>query len=199
MQVSILDSTIDPLHTISMCARTCYNSREKYTKEKQEDFIRGLIKSGHTSPLENAIITFDIIGISRSCLAQLTRHRVCSFCVQSQRYVNQEKAPYVIPKSIKKNMNTLTIYENAIMDAKNAYKELISLGIPKEDARFVLPESTTTNLTLTTNIRELRHILELRTAKTSQWEIRELTNKMAQLVIDKGWGVLVEDIVNEAR
>ena len=199
MQVSILDSTVDPLHTISMCARTCYASREKYIKEKQEDFIRGLIKCGHLSPLENVIITFDIKGISRSCLAQLTRHRVCSFCVQSQRYVNQEKAPYAIPESIKRSMNTLTIYENAIMDAKNAYKELISLGIPKEDARFVLPEATTTDLTLTTNARELRHILKLRTAKTAQWEIRELGNKMAQLVIDKGWGVLVEDIVGNNK
>ena len=501
MQVSILDSTVDPLHTISMCARTCYNSRDKYIKEKQEDFIRGLIKSGHESPLENAVITFDITGISRACSHQLVRHRVASYCISgdtiipsfsnverktgkfrtirkmyewhkkglpynkklvlrsmnsnhtivgnkvldifyngiksvyevttesgrkikttknhkfftrdgwkeledikkgdyvmvngvellynkdwleynyitlnrtrrdiskeigcceatlyksfkkfgiikphskypnrkaghgikgmlseesrkrisekmsgqnnhryikdrnllsisggyteslkkydrknnvcefcggsesievhhidknprnninenikflcskchklwhkqksigsfldkvlsikyvgkedvydlemeepyhnyiangfvvhncqmSQRYVNQETNRYVIPEEIKKDGNKLAIYENAIMDAKNAYKELLYLGIKREDARFVLPEAMLTSLTVTMNFRELRHFLKLRTDSHSQWEIRNLANKMAQLVIDKGWGVLVEDIVEKNK
>ena len=192
MRVYIFDSTRDPLFTISMCARTCYNSREKYNKEKQEDFIRGLIKSGHEAPLENATITFDILGISRSCSHQLVRHRMASYCQQSQRYVNQEKNGYVIPPSIKDN--ALSIYENAIMDAKNAYKEMIQLGVAKEDARFVLPEAMQTSITVTMNFREIRHFLKLRLDSHAQWEIRELANKMKDLIIEKGWKVLVEDL-----
>ena len=194
MLVMLLDSTVNPLYTISMCARTCYNSRDKYNKDKEEDFIRGLIKSGHESPLENASITFDIIGISRSCSHQLVRHRLASYCQQSQRYVNQETNGYVIPENIKKDSNKLAIYENAIMDAKNAYKELLSLGIAREDARFVLPEAMLTNITVTMNFRELRHFLKLRLDSHAQWEIRELANKIKDLIISKGWKVLIEDI-----
>lgn len=193
MRVMILDNTVDPLYTISMCARTCYNSRDKYNVDKGIGFVRGLIKSGHESPLENAYITFDIIGISRSCLAQLTRHRLSSFCVQSQRYVNQEDNGYITPKSLD-TPEKLNIYESAIMCAKNAYKELIQLGVAKEDARFVLPEAMYTNLTMTMNFREIRHFLKLRLDSHAQWEIRELANKIKQLIIEKGWEVFVEDL-----
>ena len=177
-----------------MCARTCYNSREKYSKDKEEDFIRGLIKSGHESPLENASLTLDIIGISRSCSHQLVRHRLASYCQQSQRYVNQENNGYAIPDNIKNDSNKLAIYENAIMDAKNAYKELLSLGVAREDARFVLPEAMLTNITMTMNFREIRHFLKLRLDSHAQWEIRELANKIKDLIISKGWKVLIEDI-----
>lgn len=194
MLVMLLDSTVNPLYTISMCARTCYNSREKYSKDKEEDFIRGLIKSGHESPLENASLTLDIIGISRSCSHQLVRHRLASYCQQSQRYVNQENNGYAIPDNIKNDNNKLAIYENAIMDAKNAYKELLSLGVAREDARFVLPEAMLTNITMTMNFREIRHFLRLRLDKHAQWEIRELANKIKDLIISKGWKVLIEDI-----
>ena len=71
---------------------------------------------------------------------------------------------------------------------------MIQLGIAKEDARFVLPEAMQTNITVTMNFREIRHFLKLRLDSHAQWEIRELANKMKDLIIEKGWKVLVEDL-----
>lgn len=91
MKVTLLDSTKDPAWLISMAARRCYASRSKDTPEGRFCFIKGLIKAGHETPLEFASVSFDIDGISRSCMAQLTRHRIASFCVESQRYVSIER------------------------------------------------------------------------------------------------------------
>lgn len=197
MFVGILDSSTDALFNISMSARTCYSSREKYKLEAREDFIRGLIKSGHTSTLEFADIIFDIQGISRSCSHQLVRHRLASYAQQSQRYVNQEENQYTIPPEIEKNKEAKELYEKTIQTCKDAYKKLINAGIKKEDARFLLPEAMHTNIVVKMNIRSLRNFLSLRLDSHAQWEIRELATKMAQILVRKGWKVLIEDILKE--
>lgn len=195
MEVKILDITTDALKTISLAARTCYASRKTYSEDKQEAFIKGLIKSGHETPLEFADVTFDVEGISRCCLAQVTRHRIgISFCVESQRYVNQLKSPEVYPKSILKNDYAINIYKDILDKTKEGYEQLIKLGIPKEDARYILPEGTCTNLAICMNFRELRHFLELRLDKHAQWEIRELAKNMKDLMIQRGYSCIVEDI-----
>ena len=198
MKVEIIDITSDSLFNINIAARTCYNSRDKYTLEKREDFIRGLIKSGHETPLEFADVTFDIKGISRSCSHQLVRHRIASYCQMSQRYVNQETNNYVIPPSLDYNKNDdekSIIFENAIQNCRQAYKELLSLGVAKEDARYVLPEAMFTNIVVKFNFRSLRNFLKLRLDKHAQWEIRQLAQQMTDLVIKKGLKVLVEDLL----
>jgi len=198
MIVKILDCTPDPAFTINMTARQCYNSRDKYDKTKGVAFVKGLIRSGHLTPLESASVVFDIEGISRACLAQLTRHRIgVSFCVQSQRYVNQEKSAYIIPPDIVKNQNARSVYENALMTTRAAYRELLQLGIKKEDARMVLTESTCTNLSMTVNFRELRHIFELRMAKDAQWEIQELCKSMASELDKRSLRWVYEDIADK--
>lgn len=195
MEVKILDITTDALYNISMAARTCYNSREKDDINKRAEFIKGLIKSGHETPLEFADVTFDVKGLSRCCLAQMTRHRIgISFCVESQRYVNQLYQRCVFPKTITDNFTAHLEFDQIINDIFNCYEKLLSLGIPKEDARYVLPEGTCTNLTVCFNFRELRHFLKLRLDKHAQWEIRKLAKQMKQLIIDRGLGCLVEDI-----
>lgn len=198
MQVEILNITNKPLYIINMAARQCYNSREKYNEQKQEDFIRGLIKSGHEAPLEFVDIIFDIQGISRSCSHQLVRHRMASYCQMSQRYVNQETNRYVIPHTLdysKNNDEKSIIFENAIQNCRQAYKELLALGVPKEDARYVLPEAMFTNITVKFNIRSLRNFLKLRLDKHAQWEIRELAQKIVDLLIKEGLKVLIEDLL----
>lgn len=195
MQVKILDITTDALYNISMAARTCYNSKEKDDINKRAEFIKGLIKSGHETPLEFANITFDVKNISRSCLAQVTRHRIgISFCVESQRYVNQLESVTIIPETVKENKYASEAYEDALFKAKECYEELLTLGIPKEDARYILPEGTCTNLAICMNFRELRHFLKLRLDKHAQWEIRLLAKQMKDLMIAKGYGCIVEDI-----
>lgn len=201
MKVEIFDITSDPLFNISMAARMCYNSRDKYKLEKREDFVKGLIKSGHTSMLEMAHVIFDVKGVSRSCLAQVSRHRIgVTLAVQSQRYVNQQDNKFVFPPSLEydkfddeKNL----IFENAIQNARAAYRDLIALGIKKEDARFVLPEATSTNFTICFNFRSLRHFLSLRLSKSAQWEVRQLAREFKRLVIERGLKCLVEDIKDD--
>lgn len=198
MIVELIEVTQDPIFVISKCARTCYNSWDKFDRSKGIAFIKGLIKSGHESPLEAATAIFEVSDISRSCLAQLTRHRIgVSFCVQSQRYVDQNKSGYVIPPDILNNSTARSVYENALMTTRAAYRELLQLGIKKEDARMVLTESTCTKLTMTVNFRELRHIFELRTHPTAQWEIRELCQRMASELDKRSLRWVYEDILEK--
>lgn len=190
MEVKLLDSTTDPLFVISMAARRCYNSRAKDNINTREQFVKGLIKSGHETPLEFAYATFDIDGISRTCLAQLTRHRIASFCVESQRYVNVSEREVVIPRKVLFEFpESMTV----VKEMKELYNELVNLGIPKEDARFLLPEGITTNLSMCMNFRELRHFLKLRLSKNAQWEIRTLSSKIYNICLSR-WPWLVQDI-----
>lgn len=193
--VKILDMTTNPLYTICMAARTCYNSREKDTQEKRPDFIRGLIKSGHETPLEFADVVFDIRDISRACSHQLVRHRIASYCQMSQRYVSYDDKGYIIPASIDKNEVARKHYEDFVRSIRKAYIRFVeSFNIPKEDARYILPECMCTNITVKMNFRALRNFLKLRLDKHAQWEIRNIAEQMKQLMIDQGLECIVEDI-----
>lgn len=191
MNVSLLDSTVDPLFVISMCARTCYNSRAKDDINTRAQFVKGLIKSGHTSVLENAIATFDIKGISRACQNQIVRHRIgCSYCVESMRYVNMSDAEIVVPHKL--FMAFPEIVE-VMKETKQLYAELVRLGVPKEDARTLLPLGTATNMTVTMNFRAIRHFLKLRLSKHAQDEVRQVAYEIYKICQEK-WSWLVEDI-----
>lgn len=194
MHVSILNITEEPLLTISQAARVCYNSREKDTPEKRADFIRGLIKSGHETPLEFAEVIFDIKDISRACSHQLVRHRMASYCQMSQRYVDQTKTPHVIPNSVMYLKGFEERYERMVHECIKTYDYLITNGVPKEDARYVLPECMCTNITVKMNFRALRNFLKLRLDSHAQWEIRNLAEQIKQLMINQGLECIVEDI-----
>jgi thymidylate synthase (FAD) len=146
--------------------------------------IRHIVESGHHSILEHVFFTFAIEGISRACSHQLVRHRLASYSQQSQRYV---KGPfdYVTPVSWTKADESMgRRYEQAMDDLDRLYQEAVAVGIPAEDARFVLPNATTTNLTMTMNLRELLHAVGIRTCLRAQWEIRRLFKQIRQAVHD---------------
>lgn len=147
---------------------------EKVTKEDVKKHLPLLMMAGHHSILEHSKITFTIEGCSRTCTHQLVRHRLASYTQQSQRYVKVDKPEYVIPDSIKNNPKALEKYEKLMKKTWNAYKELINMGIPKEDARFVLPNATRTSIVVTMNFRELLHTMSLRMCYNAQWEIRNI-------------------------
>lgn len=193
MKVELFDCTVDPLFNITSAARTCYQSQDKDELAKRKGFVKGIIKNKHTSPLEFGWTDWKIEGISRVCLAQLTRHRIASYCVESQRYCDTSEKESIIP------VKALMVDDSCVEFVKKAqdfYKKLVKAGVPKEDARYFLPMGTTCNCRVGMNFRALRHLFELRCDPNAQWEIRELANQMKEIVIEKGWGWLVEDLIN---
>lgn len=191
MKVTLLDSTKDPAWLISMAARRCYASRSKDTPEGRFCFIKGLIKAGHTSILEHATATFDIEGISRACQNQIVRHRIgCSYCVESMRYVDMSGAEIIVPHKL--FMAFPEIVE-VMKETKQLYAELVRLGVPKEDARALLPLGTATNMTVTMNFRAIRHFLKLRLSKHAQDEVRQVAYQIYKICKEK-WEWLVFDI-----
>lgn len=191
MKVSLLQSTQDPEKLVAQAAKLCYSASdvetigEKLTPEKIAEFVRRLIALGHWSALEHASFTFGVEGVSRALTHQLVRHRLASYSQQSQRYVTLAEFPFVIPPAIAANEECRNRYTGAMEAAGRAYAELLSTGIPAEDARYLLPNACETKVVATMNARELRHFFSLRCCNRAQWEIHELADRMLALVKTK--------------
>ena len=142
---------------------------------------RHCFELGHMSVFEHVSVTWEIGGISRACSHQLVRHRLASFCQQSQRYVKvctDSTDWYVIPPSIREDDLKCVEYEVAMYQCAKHYNSLLKKGVKPEDARFVLPEATKTAIVATMNLREFASFYAARTDKAAQWEIRELAEEM---------------------
>jgi thymidylate synthase (FAD) len=172
---------------IYTACRTCYSELEpdeifrravagEVDPAKQQKLIQGVIESGHGSTIEHIVFTFGISGVSRTLSHQLVRHRAgVAFDQQSQRYVTYKGASTMLPTSIEDaDENVLAEYRNAVEGSMGVYGDLVAAGIPAEDARFVFPNATRTNLVMTTNLRALIHMSGLRLCTMAQWEIRRL-------------------------
>jgi thymidylate synthase (FAD) len=144
--------------------------------------IETLIKSGHHSVLEHASATFRVIGGSRALTHQLVRHRIASFSQQSQRYVDEEHFRFIEPPSIAQKPEAHDRFIELMESSRKTYLELQSLGIRNEDARFVLPNAAESEIVVTANLREWRHIIELRAARQAQWEIRVFAFKVLAIL-----------------
>jgi len=181
MKVTLLAITENAESLIAMAARVSRRGDHKLTATDEDRLLIGrLIRDGHESVLEHASATFLIEGISRCCLAQLTRHRLASFTVESQRRdrVGDYQMPdFVYPVFVEKCSARIKADEAAYACIA-AYDALIEAGVPAEDARYYLPQGVTTRLVMTANFREWRHIIKLRTAPDAQWEIRELADRI---------------------
>jgi thymidylate synthase (FAD) len=140
--------------------------------------ISKIVGMGHLSVIEHASFTFSVEGVSRALTHQLVRHGIASYSQQSQRYVSMNRASYIIPPSIALDPDAKKEYETLMNQIWKAYAELAQ-KVPKEDARYVLPNACNTNITVTMNARELTHFFSLRCCRRAQWEIR----KMAWLML----------------
>ncbi|ALS29250.1 thymidylate synthase [Paenibacillus sp. 32O-W] len=216
MKVELISHTPEARKVAFTAIRTCYSHNEpselfegaeyeKYQETEATDgnggtdadrLFRHIVGSGHTSTLEHINFTFAIEGISRSLLAQLTRHRAgFGFSVQSQRYVSDDSRKkkggfqYVIPPKVKDKDAALTAYINVMASLQDAYDLLVDLGIPKEDARFVLPNAAATNLTMTANLRALLTFYSKRKpGRGAQWEIADFAEMVrAEVVKAEPW------------
>lgn len=168
-----------PEELLEHAGRVCYRS---LSKGEPGRFIQARIREGHESIIEHASATLEIGGISRACSHQLVRHRLASYSQESQRYVDMSDPQFVIPPDIVANPRAMEIWKGVVDEVKSAYRELRELGIRKQDARFLLPNATATRIVMTANLREWRHIITLRTAPAAQWEIRELANRILDIL-----------------
>lgn len=213
IRVSLLAYTPQPEHTVAAAAKLCYSPssiedlRQGLTDEKAASFVDMLSEIGHESPIEHAVFTFGIEGVSRSLLAQLTRHRIASYSVQSQRYVSENSFEYVIPPEIEAIPQAREIFVKAMEQDREQYEQLSEILKKKhkaeltdegmdeksaeraaekkaiEDARFVLPNACTTKMIVTMNARSLQNLFAHRCCNRAQWEIRELAEKMLVLCL----------------
>ena len=186
MNITLLTHTPDPEQLVAASAKLCYSAASiadlaAIEADKAAEFIDKLPEA-HQSPFEHVSFTFGIEGVSRAMLAQITRHRIASFSVQSQRYVDMSDGfGYVIPESIKQNPETRDVFDAFMGRIDTLYTYLRSCGIPSEDARFVLPNACETRMIVTMNARELMHFFSLRCCQRAQWEIRAVASEMLRL------------------
>jgi thymidylate synthase (FAD) len=212
MQVNLIAYTPEPEKVVAAAAKLCYSDShigdlmDGLTPEKTVRFLSMLQDLGHASPIEHANFTFGIEGVSRTLLAQITRHRIASFSVQSQRYVRLEDFRYVVPPEIEKIPEAKAAFIAAMDEDAKRYLDLVkkledahtaeyvAQGMEEsparkkaakqanEDARFVLPNACETKMVMTMNARSLQNFFALRCCNRAQWEIRTLAKEMWKLV-----------------
>lgn len=187
LKVLLLRHTPDPLATVALAARLCYSdatvealARLK-NAEKHAALVNNVVARGHESVLEHVSFTFGVSGFSRAASHQLVRHRLASYSQQSQRYVRFNKLLGVLPPSIAENPQATQVFSQAWQAVQEAYSQMVQLGIPAEDARYILPNACSTQLLITMNVRELRHFFLMRLCNRAQWEIRALATEMLRL------------------
>lgn len=210
-KVILLGTSYDPQRVVASAAKLCYSSSniedlvEKQSEEKTAAFIKMLVEMGHESPIEHASFTFGIENVSRALLAQITRHRIASFSVQSQRYVRNNQFEFVVPPRIENDPEALAIFEEHMAACQKSYdklaeilkknekKEFLTAGLSEEDAdkkaekavledaRFVLPNAAATKMIMTMNARSLMNFFAHRCCNRAQWEIRDLATQMLVL------------------
>lgn len=176
--VSIRNADRWPLQEIEYAGRNCYASQDRIGPGSAESFVNGLLKRGHGAPLEFADMTVEI-ETSRAILAELTRHRLASFCVESQRYIQEAKSgdiTFIAPDWYNESDEDekSAIWHSAMRMAENAYKQMIENGARPEQAREVLPNSTACKIIMKANLREWRHIFALRCDKAAYPPMRML-------------------------
>ncbi len=201
LDVCLLEMSQNAVALIYAACRQCYSEKfagDIYSEaginpEKEEEFIRKVVSSGHESPLEHVKFTFAVQGVSRALTHQLVRHRVASYSQQSQRYVKEKQFDYIIPPSFERNSEAKKEFEKIMQEIQVGYDKMLGYlsqaGITGEaanqDARFVLPQAAETKIVITMNCRELMHFFKHRCCARAQWEIRQLSMKMLDICKEK--------------
>ncbi len=198
-KVELLFITPDAEKLIETVGRTSYLSFQKQKGDSEKNFIRMLLKNRHLSVLEHASATIRISGVSRAFTHQLVRHRLCSFIQQSQRYVDEKDFKYIEPYSIKENPEAHILFTELMERARDIYKRLQELNIRKEDARYVLPNAVESQIVVSANFREWRHIIELRGSPQSQWEFRQVVIESLKILKNHAPTIFGDFEIDEER
>lgn len=175
---------------LELAGRVCYKSEDKIKDESAKDFIRSIIKRGHESVLEHVNLTVKWIT-DRGVSHELVRHRIASYSQESTRYCNYTKSEiqFVKPVDFEIDCNLQVDLENI----EHRYNTLIAEGRTPQQARFILPNCLKTEIIITMNIREWRHMLTLRCSKAAHPQMRDIAIQTLRLFV-KELPVLFEDI-----
>lgn len=188
LSVRLLRHTPQPERAVAAAARLCYSPEGIDAVEAAMDerkvaaLLAVLADQGHESPLEHASFTFGIEGVSRALTHQLVRHRIASYSQQSQRYVDAHGFSYVVPPSVRADRRAHARFAEAMERLADEYAALAK-AVPREDARYVLPNAAETRIVVTMNARELAHFFSLRCCERAQWEIRALATEMLAILL----------------
>jgi len=204
MKAKLLSYTEDAEKLVAIAAKLCYSTSDIETisdglnDENIAKFINHLMSMGHESPIEHCNFTFGVEGVSRSLLAQLTRHRIASYSVKSQRYVNEGQFEYITPPEVAGDIEAKKLYIAVMEDLQKKYDQLAEIlkdnhiakgfdenaaqKMANEDARFILPNACETKIVMTFNARSLINFFHHRCCERAQWEIRALADEMLSLV-----------------
>lgn len=189
-RVKLIAHTLSPEFVIALAGKVCYSGtlmsdlvQETKAKDNTE-YIEKLKNLGHMSIFEHATFTFAILNISRACSHQLVRHRLASYSQRSQRYIRERHPRWVVPESIV-NSKFYPAFMEHLDQLYQCYNTMVDAGIPEEDARYILPNATPTQLVMTMNARELIHFCKIRRCNRAQEEINKLANEIAGCLIAK--------------
>ncbi len=200
MNVELMAITPQAEDVIEKACRTCYLSFHRYNPPySTEELIKKVIRKGHHSVLEHAYATFRIKGGSRVFTHEMVRHRLMSPSQESQRYVEYGKTKefeFVIPPTVE-NAGFKDKFSEKALELKNFYEELVKAGVPKEDARYILPNATVSEIVVSANFRELRHIFTVRCVERAHWEIREICLEMLRIMRKEAPTVFWDFVINE--
>ena len=186
MKIELISITPNAERVIEEAGRTCYKSKRSEDPVKTANFIKSIVKSGHSSVLEHASATFRIKKVSRALTHQLVRHRIASYSQQSQRYVSEKQFDFVIPPSIvEMGSSFIEDYKNDMKIIQGMYNKWKDRGLKSEDARYVLPNACHTEIVMSCNFREWRSVLVLRRERHAQWEIRKMADEILEILCDK--------------
>ena len=199
MEIKLISKTPNYLKTCWTAARTCYSAdspiellAQEKTEEEMLSLLDRIMTSKHLSVVEHCSMTFAVKNVSRTLLAQYSRHRIgVSLSVQSQRYVSEQSEKqadgifsHVVPETIREKEAAHARYLETMQVIQKAYDDLLALGVTKQDARFVLPGGACTNFVTTLNLRSFMDVYEKRvTTPGAQWEIKEMMLRMRDLIV----------------
>lgn len=173
------------LKAIERAGRTAYKSEARITEDSAERFVRMLLDRGHESPLEHQSITVRIV-CDRGISHELVRHRLASYTQESTRYCRYRgEIEFIKPVNIPQNTVEYVVWMQACQEAEKAYNRLLSSGCKPETARSVLPNCLKTEIVMTANLREWRHILKLRAAPEAHPDMQRLMLKLRQELREK--------------
>ncbi len=183
---------------IEKLGRICYKSEDLITKNSSINFIENILKSGHESVIEHINVTVIFI-CDRGVSHEIVRHRIASYSQESTRYCNYSKnkfgkeLTFIKPCFWEEDSEEYKIWYDNMKNIENSYFKLLESGAKPEQARSVLPNSLKTEIAMTTNLREWRHFLKLRTSEKSHPQMREVAN-MVKDEFKKYIPLIVNDI-----